>query len=558
MVTMFQTSVCAFLTTIALLSTSVHGASILPAGFHRRFLRAARLPAEAPTPYNDFDCVTRNFTQKLDHFNGSDTRTFNQLIYVCPKAWPTDPATAAKNGSLFVFLGNEAPLTNIAQPIIFENAVRKNALILEVEHRYYGQSVPFEPQPISNMLLTPQYKYLTVEQVMADTKAVVESIRQEFNINNTRVPTLVVGGSYGGDISAYHRFTYPDTFQAAISASAPFDYIFSTSRMTDTQENYHRIIAKAVDHAMNGSTLCRTTARQGMDVVRASDTNATARQEIAQKLGLCNAATALVNASSVDPLLMNLYDPYVGSVQLNGQKPFPTYVNTTCAAVEQYITANPGDYVGALAAGYRAYNESGPGDCLSFNMTYFLITNPYNDTAGYAGSYSYQQCTQYFVTSSECESNGENGTILPVIPVTADRLRQECEQAYGADVPEGSVPPVTQLFYSDLPKLGQVVMTNGDMDAWGGGSILSDEPGVKMATVIYQNASHCTDTHSYNWNNPVEPPVYKQQRAEAVDAAAVWMEQYRNGTNPPPSWGFRITPPKFGLLFITCLGMILA
>lgn len=38
-----------------------------------------------------------------------------------------------------VFLGNEGPLGVPQQPIVFENARRLNALVVLVEHRYYGK-----------------------------------------------------------------------------------------------------------------------------------------------------------------------------------------------------------------------------------------------------------------------------------------------------------------------------------------------------------------------------------------------------------------------------------
>jgi hypothetical protein len=42
-------------------------------------------------------------------------------------------------GNVVVFLGNEGPLGIPQQPIVFENARRLNALVVLVEHRYYGE-----------------------------------------------------------------------------------------------------------------------------------------------------------------------------------------------------------------------------------------------------------------------------------------------------------------------------------------------------------------------------------------------------------------------------------
>jgi hypothetical protein len=45
-------------------------------------------------------------------------------------------------GNVIVFLGNESPLGIPRQPIVFENARRLNALVILVEHRYYGELCP--------------------------------------------------------------------------------------------------------------------------------------------------------------------------------------------------------------------------------------------------------------------------------------------------------------------------------------------------------------------------------------------------------------------------------
>jgi hypothetical protein len=44
-----------------------------------------------------------------------------------------------RSGNVIVFLGNESPLGIPKQPIVFENARRLNALVVLVEHRYYGE-----------------------------------------------------------------------------------------------------------------------------------------------------------------------------------------------------------------------------------------------------------------------------------------------------------------------------------------------------------------------------------------------------------------------------------
>lgn len=86
-------------------------------------------------PVLDFQCSQQSFTQRLDHFSSSDTRTWQQVYWICNDAFPTTAAEQQQSGVIYVFLGNEAPLGTPRQPICFENARRHHALVVLVEHR---------------------------------------------------------------------------------------------------------------------------------------------------------------------------------------------------------------------------------------------------------------------------------------------------------------------------------------------------------------------------------------------------------------------------------------
>lgn len=49
-----------------------------------------------------------------------------------------------------------------------------------------------------------------------------------------------------------------------------------------------------------------------------------------------------------------------------------------------------------------------------------------------------------------------------------------------------------------------------------------------VAFIVYKNASHCTDTHTYAWQTPGEPAAWKQQRAEAMDHAVAFANRERS------------------------------
>ena len=80
------------------------------------------------------------FTQKIDHFNNTNTATFQQ------RYWHSDKY-ATPNGPQFLMLGGEGPAN--AADVIYEKyphvqwASQLGAGLWTLEHRFYGGSRPF-------------------------------------------------------------------------------------------------------------------------------------------------------------------------------------------------------------------------------------------------------------------------------------------------------------------------------------------------------------------------------------------------------------------------------
>lgn len=518
----------AFITNLllgAFLAAFMAPSALAAAPHHPTALASAAATARSPTnPFVEFECSWRNFTQQLDHFNPLDARTFAQRYVVCPGSWPSDPEAQAQVGTIILFLGNESPLDEPRQPIVFENAARMHALVVEVDHRYYGHSMPFEAPSRNGMFPTELLQWLTLEQVLEDSKTVLESVRSEYGVPS-QVPAVVIGGSYGGDLAVYHRLKYPDTYQAAVAASAPVTFVRGTAMLNNTQQRFHDVIGKAVT-TIRGNTTCTDAIRTAFEEILGAGEG---RQllEIGTSIGLCNESAALRTHRHAISLVQNIYYAFAGNaVQLNGQLPASLHsVQDFCDVLEQSLTHQPTAYVAAVGAAARVANGMNATDCYPFDNTYISITNPSHD-AGYA-SYMYQCCTQGFIDQTMLASTGAQGSLMPPLSIPTSLVQQECRQAFGPGIPPLRAPTVAAEVDEMLRQVGQVLFTNGGLDGWGGGSLKEAIPGVKMAVISYEGASHCTDTHSGNWGNGNEPPEYRRQRAHAMDAATEWMEEFR-------------------------------
>lgn len=86
------------------------------------------------------------------------------------------------------------------------------ANLVYLEHRYYGQSLPFPD------LSTEHLKYLTLDNVIEDLADFEKWIASQPGFSG---PWISVGGSYSGTLSAIYRQKHPELVVGALASSAP-------------------------------------------------------------------------------------------------------------------------------------------------------------------------------------------------------------------------------------------------------------------------------------------------------------------------------------------------
>ena len=83
--------------------------------------------------------------------------------------------------------------------------------MLVLEHRYYGESQPFDSWKTENL------RYLTVENALADIAVFIDKVHKNLTTSN---PVIVIGGSYPGALAAWFRYKYPHLAKGALASSA--------------------------------------------------------------------------------------------------------------------------------------------------------------------------------------------------------------------------------------------------------------------------------------------------------------------------------------------------
>lgn len=170
-------------------------------------------------------------------------------------------------------------------------------MVIFGEHRYFGVSYPFPPE----VAFTPEHNiYLTVEQAMMDFVDLIKYIRTSRNMEDKAA--IVFGGSYGGMLAAWLRIKFPQTFQGALAASAPFLYFKDAPSAPEF--GYSDICTQDFRKSMEKSpALIRESFEQMMDFKSRPDT-------WTQVSEIFNTCTTIASSDDLNYLYMHLSNGY--------------------------------------------------------------------------------------------------------------------------------------------------------------------------------------------------------------------------------------------------------
>jgi hypothetical protein len=155
------------------------------------------------------DAVVDNFASAMhqEKWKGSEGQRY----------WINEKFYAGNNAPIFVYIGGEGTESchTLAGPKLFmyELAQKHNAMLVDIEHRFYGKSLP--TKDVSTKSLT----YLSSDQALADLARLITHIKKEYNSKGSRVITF--GGSYPGNLAAWFREKYPTVTQGSVASSGP-------------------------------------------------------------------------------------------------------------------------------------------------------------------------------------------------------------------------------------------------------------------------------------------------------------------------------------------------
>ncbi|KAL4284317.1 hypothetical protein GQ457_16G009150 [Hibiscus cannabinus] len=441
------------------------------------------------------DLQTFYYPQTLDHFNyqPESYATFQQRYVMNFKHW----GGANNSAPIFAYLGEEAPLDGDLAVIGFlgDNAIRFNALLVYIEHRYYGKSIPFgsREEAFKN---ASTLGYFNSAQAIADYAEIIMHIKKKFNAFYS--PVIVIGGSYGGSLASWLRLKYPHVALGALASSAP---ILFFDKLTP-RGAYFSVVTKDFKET---SETCYRTIRDSWSVIDKIASQPHGLAILSSKFKTCEPLKDSFELKD------KLVDMYAGAAQYNAPPTYP--VTVVCGGIDGANEKQ--DILSKIFAGVVAYE--GNRSC--------YINQP-TDASETDVGWRWQTCSE-MVTPVGIGNN----TMFQADPFDLNAFIQECMSLYG-------VPPrphwVTSYYGGHDIKLilqkfaSNIIFSNGLRDPYSRGGILENisESILAIHTV---NGSHCLDILL---KDESDPEWLVRQREAEVKVIQGWIAQYYADLEP--------------------------
>lgn len=489
---------------ICLISITTSYAKFLP-GFPSSILHPEQL--SSTTNHNNKLYKTKYFTQTLDHFNYNPQSydTFQQRYLINDTYW----GGSKSNAPIFVYTGNEGKIDWFAQNtgFMYETAPHFKALLVFIEHRYYGKSVPYGGNKTMAYTNASTLGYLSSTQALADYATLIIDLKANLSAQNS--PVVVFGGSYGGMLAAWFRLKYPHVAIGALASSSPilnFENITSPNSFNDiiTQdfrsesENCYNVIKESWKQIEDTAT-----GPGGLDILRKSFK--ICKNYITQ-IGLVGfLETAYIYTAMTDyPTPSNFLSP------------LPAYpVKEMCKAIDNPTLGND-TFAKLYSAAQVYYNYTGDVTCFNLNDD----SDPHD-----LGGWSWQACTEMIMPTD----GNHKDSIFPKSTWSYEERAKECSNYYKVQPRPTWI--TTEFGGHDIRRVlrrfgSNIIFFNGLRDPWSGGGVLKSISKTIVAIVAKEGAHHV----DLRFSTSEDPEWLKDIRRREVSIISMWLSEYYSTT----------------------------
>ncbi|XP_056296942.1 thymus-specific serine protease [Pseudoliparis swirei] len=414
------------------------------------------------------------FTQRLDHFNGADSKEWKQRYFV-------NEAFSRPGGPVFLMIGGEGP----ANPAWMHNgtwlayAQKLGALCLMLEHRFYGKSHPTADLSLGSL------RFLSSRQALADLAHFLSVTTERRGLAGRK--WVAFGGSYPGSLAAWFRLKYPHLVHAAVATSAP---VQATVNFPEYLEVVWRSLASE-------DVQCPVVVQVASKALVERLKDPKTYDNVSKDFNLCSKLQIKTEMDSAFFLEM-LAGNFMDTVQYNednrgfeGARGTNITIKLLCGVMAD---ASLGDPYARYAAVARLMMDAFSISCLNASYQSYLadMTDASWDgpAAGGGRQWVYQTCTEFGFYQS---------TDSPNQPFTGFPLEyhvKQCSDIFNISVDElVSAVSQTNEFYGGFSLVSsRIVLPNGSVDPWHALGVTWDLT-PELPAVFIKGTAHCANMY---------------------------------------------------------------
>ncbi|CEO96568.1 hypothetical protein PBRA_005177 [Plasmodiophora brassicae] len=441
----------------------------------------------------------RWFHQKVDHFDTLDRSKFWQRFFINATFFD------ATSGPVFVYIGGESPISplDVVLGHHVELAEQHNALVIAVEHRYYGKSWPTTDSSTGNLRL------LSSQQALADLATFLEHIHDKFRLSRSN-PVITFGGSYPGALSAWLRMKFPSQVFAAVASSAPI-------RARVGFFGYMEVVSDSFgDEAVGGSPHCQARIQQAFREVERVHQSDGGLDRLSRLFKACE---PLTGDRDYVQLMQSLAGIFQGAVQYNNQVPL------NVAKICRLFTGHGTSAIGHLAKLNDDLVRTFSSQCHSFSYDAMVqgLSNPTYSATSTDRQWIFQTCAElgYY---QECRFKHR---CLFSERIDLNASLRLCNDLFGMGEQQifDSIEFTNTLYGGFHPGVSRILFVNGDIDPWHSLSILNEQHVQRQKAVYIRGASHCQDMKP---STPDDSSALREGRLKIGKLVGKWIAESRN------------------------------
>ena len=291
-----------------------------------------------------------------DHFDRPLSRRpklWSQRYYVDARFW------CGRGCPIFLYIGGEGP-QGPTSPSLFmwTLAKRHRALMLALEHRFYGESRPAADLSLQSLaLLTSAQALADLARFMSYIKAFDPSVPDRASTPPLALQAapadsrwVTFGGSYPGNLATWLKLKYPGLTAGTVGSSAP---VFAQYDFYQ----YGQVVGAALANpAIGGSPRCAAAVGAGVDALVAATRSGYGMHgdEATDLPAMLRPCSPLRSGVDVATYYASVFGAFQGAVQYNLQGR-PPYVADLCDAVRH--AGGAAAPLASLAAALALFDE---------------------------------------------------------------------------------------------------------------------------------------------------------------------------------------------------------